>query len=67
MVKKPKKEERKRGGASVLCPTCHRTSSVLFTRRNAEGVVRRLRQCHGPRAHEFYTCEEPDHGARASA
>ena len=46
---------RKRGGASVPCPTCGADSRVVLTRRT-DHKVRRNRACveHG---HEFSTME----------
>ena len=50
-------KRRKRNGAvSAPCPKCKANSHVIVTQR-FEGVVYRVRQCLGPRAHKFRTKE----------
>ena len=41
---------------SAPCPKCKGNSHVIVTQR-FEGVVYRVRQCLGPRAHKFRTKE----------
>ena len=63
MARKPRKPKkkvvaRKRGGASVVCPECGRSTHVLITRRVEEGkMIRRVRQCVGRSKHKFETRE----------
>lgn len=51
-------KKRKRGGASVACPTCGMDTQVVITRRMEEDgtMVRRVRQCK--RKHKFLTIEQ---------
>lgn len=56
VVKKKKNMKgRKRGGASVPCPRCHKNSTVVITRRIGE-EVHRNRTCVG--GHTFPTVEQ---------
>jgi transcriptional regulator NrdR family protein len=50
------KKKKKRGGASLPCPTCGKDTHVIVTRRG-EGKVIRFRGCLKHEAHRFYTCE----------
>jgi len=58
VVAKPKKnmKGRKRGGASVPCPSCHADSQVVLTRRENQAVARN-RICVGRAQHAFLTIE----------
>lgn len=61
MARKAKKQikkmkGRKRGGASVPCPTCSKNSRVIITRRDGDSVVR-TRKCLGSAGHVFSTTE----------
>lgn len=53
--KKKNMKGRKRGGASVPCPRCHKDSRVVLTRR-VDGEVARNRTCTAN--HAFTTLEK---------
>lgn len=52
--KKKNMKGRKRGGASVPCPRCHKDSRVIITRRVSDEVLRN-RVCKSN--HAFTTVE----------